>query len=380
MAPDTERQQSSEGRPQPSIRIGFKLSDPVAGTDGPWLRGIEVRAFLDGKCVGNCDAKLIKEAEYKSDTRHFFSAMDDQSNTMGDLAQLLLWSENRWVFDGPWQGMKEYGDRNPVRECLDEETRRGKGQLTIRRYCTPVLFKPREGTHDHLPFPAKTQWVVLFTDITVAKVYRGRGIDRAMVRMVLSRTLSLARSARRPLLAAVEPGCVQFNRLSISDPRKFEERYGPMRNQWPVVQGIKAKQEKFWLEMGFQKFEKPVFNRDLSNFFFWSGLFDLPESKDIDLTEPGKQLASSTAPDGSMEVPKKKIVRRKKKVSKPKKGKKRGRMDDGSGSAPEQRSEKRVRLDDDMDTEPIRFPQWYEASDQIGDGDLFDSINWANYD
>lgn len=237
----------------------------------------------------------------------------------------------------------------------------------------------------------KVQWVVLFTDINVAKVYRGRGIDRAMVRRTLEVTQSLAKEARRPLLVAVEPGCVQFKRLMISDPKKFKEKYGSMKRHWPEVEQIKARQEKFWLEMGFQKFEKPRLNTDLSNFFFWSGYFDLPTPRDIDLRDL-KKPADSEAPDASMALPKH-FQKRAKDDGIPRapehwfKNVKRVRPRDDSPSPSEEPSRKRARFDDNaemdsgnnMDIDSGSFPQWYESSDQIGEGDLFDSINWEDY-
>lgn len=221
MATETNGSGSGQYQPQPKDEIQVEIWR-VRRADGPWLHNIKVRMFLDSRRVGWCDAKLIKEEEYTSATQHFFSAMANLgNNTMGDLAQLLLWSENRWIFGRKWQGMLEYPNRILVQEVLDEETRQCEGWAKIRGYFTPVLYKPREGTWDHLPLMQKTQWVLLFTDIEVAKGFRGRGIDSAMVRVTLARTRFLAKQARRHLLAAVEPGCVQFKRLRQGDPEHF---------------------------------------------------------------------------------------------------------------------------------------------------------------
>lgn len=145
MATETKGGGSGQDRHQPKGEMTFTVTH-VRRTDGCWLHNIKVRMFVDLRLVAICDAKLIIEATYTSRTQHFFSAMMDQSNTMGDLAQLLLWSENRWIFDGPWQGMKEYGDRMPVRKELDEELRQSKlrRRPKIRGYFTPVLTKPRK--------------------------------------------------------------------------------------------------------------------------------------------------------------------------------------------------------------------------------------------
>ncbi|POS73839.1 hypothetical protein DHEL01_v207770 [Diaporthe helianthi] len=364
MATHTQTPQNNEVQPEQRVLIGFKISPVVVpGTDGERLYDVEVASFVDKKCVGLCRAKLIKESEYHSRTKHFFSAMDDQSNTMGDLAQLVLWSEGRWVFNGPWDGMKEYGDRNPVREKLDKDLR------------------------EHLGRIVDPEWLLLFTKIGSV---RFRNIDRAMVRKALDRTLSLARAVRRPLLAAVEPGCVKLERFYIRDRSKFEELYGSNEKHWPVIQSVKARQEKFWLEMGFQKFEKPKLNRDLSNFFFWSGHFELPESKDIylivsektdpRLVRPKRDKIPNSRPQKPEEPDKTGAGG---KAVAEKRPEKRHRTEDGGDEpdAADQRPEKRYRLVDDMtEMDPVELPQRSEATNQIGGGDVSDSINWADYD
>lgn len=428
MATHKETTQSNKALSEQAFRTAIRIRPvKVPETHGDWLFDVDVQAVLGTTTVGMCRTKLIKESEYDSPTKHFFSAMDDQSNTMGDLTQLVLWSEERWVSDGghlpgpsqgPWEGMEEYGGRIQLRELLDREMRENKGKLSVRKYCNPVLYRPSEGDRmQSLAFPARTHWLLLFTDITVAPSFRGRNIDRVMVRKALAKVVSLARDARRPVLAAVEPGCVQFQRFYISDRAKFLEWYGPFQRHWPAVQRIKARQEKFWSEMGFQKFEKPRCNRDLSNFFFWSGLFELPERKDIDLTEledtdlaePGKELKGleDVVADGSMIVPEKENVRRfrpiwtKRQEEEPQEplaeDSDRMDMDDGGDAAADkrtakrdraeyetalvdQRPEKRYKLADDMEVDPVEPPQSFEATDQIGEGDIFNSINWAEYD
>lgn len=346
--------------------------------------------------------------------------------------------------------MKEYGDREPVREQLDKEVRDNPGRPSIRKYCDPVLWKPnKKDPVEPLPFPAGGQWLLLFTEITIAKELRGRNIDKVLVREALDVTLLLAGTARRPLLAAVEPGCVQLKRLYISDRRKFREWYGSIWKHWPVVQAIKARQEKFWLEMGFQRFEKPEFNRDLSNFLFWSGHFQLPEVIQIDLSDLEKQPEGleGVVADGNMIMPEKNDARR----VRPRRNRvpetepeepeesdkmevddggeaeiderpaKRARMDvddgeaevdkrpeesdkmevddggeaevdkrpakrartdddDGEAAAADESPEKRSKLADDMEVDPVELPQTFEATDQIGDGDIFDCINWPDWD
>lgn len=204
-----------------------------------------------------------------------------------------------------WPHMEVLKEKLAHRERLDKVARESKHWPNIpriSRYCKPVLFKPRKGTMDHRPYLEKSQWVILFTDIDVMKAYRGHGLDRHMVRTALEQTRLQAQKARRPLLAAVQPGCVQLMRFHARDPKRFKAKYGSMRERWPELQRIEARQERFWLDMGFQRFRKNPYKLDLSNFFFWSGASDLPEPMRLGpyyLEAP----EGSEAPDASMDSP-----------------------------------------------------------------------------
>lgn len=184
--------------------IRVDVSNPFMGVDGPWLHQVTVTAVLNGRCVARCDARLIKEDKYTSTRRHFFSAMDDESDRMSDLAHLMLWSEDRWCVGNTklLPSVKKIFRRFLDRQTRDENTI----QPMIPIYVGPVLFKPRPGTTDHYKFPQKITWALLFTVIDVEEPYQRRGVARAMVRKTLERVRSLAAAERRLLLAAVEPG------------------------------------------------------------------------------------------------------------------------------------------------------------------------------
>lgn len=185
--------------------IRLDISNPFVGFDGPWLHHVTVTAVLKGHCVARCDARLIKEDKYTSAWRHFFSATDDQSDAMSDLAHLMLWSEGRL---GVANTKLLRSRKQVLRWHLDRQTSEEQNtiQPMIPVYAEPVLFKPRPGTADGYKFPRKITWALLFTAIQVVEPYQRRGIARAMVRKALERTRSLATAERRRLLAAVEPG------------------------------------------------------------------------------------------------------------------------------------------------------------------------------
>lgn len=116
-----------------------------------------------------------------------------------------------------------------------------------------------------------------------------------------------------------------------------------MTQHLPEVERITARQEKFWLEMGFQKFEKGIPDDiDLSNFFFWSGNFDLSVPKKSDLGHLEKP-GDSEFPDASMDLPKEKPIEQWFRTVE------RGRPRDNSPPPPEEPPEKRVKLEDDPD-------------------------------
>ncbi|KAG8161171.1 hypothetical protein KVR01_009435 [Diaporthe batatas] len=371
--------QTGGDRPTPRIEIGCKISRAaVPEAEGDWLFDLGISSFLDDTFVGLCHAKLVKESEYESRTKHFFSAMDDQSNTMGEpgpAGPLVRGAVGVSKVEGPWKGMKEYGDRMPAREQLDREARENGRSLSVRRH-----------------------WLLLLTDITVAQGFRGCNIDGAMVRLALEKTMELARAARRPLLAAVEPGCVQLKHFYISDRPKFWERYGPFKALY------------FWLAMGFQRFEKPKLNTDLSNFFFWSGLFRLPEVSEINLDGVGERPGrhGCVVPDGHMIVPEKRDARcmfpRMYKAAHPEQREPEGgdkmeldgvgedmadkrpgkhdraEYDSSEASEDDQRAEERHRLVEDMNVEPAELPPSFQPIDQISDADFFNFINWPGSD
>jgi hypothetical protein len=277
------------------MEIVVDVSNPHAGFDGPWLHDVTVTALLNGQFVGTCDAKLIKEREYTGVTRHFFSAMDYMSETMGDLAHVLLWAEGR--FDGSSGGKvvpNTSEERIQLRSRMDEMWR-NKGEPLIRPYCDPVLFKPRPGTTDHIRFPPKAHWVLWFSNIHVAVPPNCNhdNIARVMVRMALEKTRSLAQEAGREFLAATEPGCVPFKRMSIYNPRGFKVMYRHIHvteQTWAHAERATTESERVWLSMGFQKLQ-PRGDDDLSNWYFWNGRFDLPESKDIYVTDPSTWIS-----------------------------------------------------------------------------------------
>lgn len=126
---------------QPRLTIQLDITKPLQGPEGPWLYEIAVQAHLNGTCVAKCAAALIKEDEYKPVTRHFFSAMDLQSNALGDLAQLFLWQEGRWQFTlrrlSPDQkkNFRSYFDRHQWETGVNTHS-------MIRKYCYPFLFLP----------------------------------------------------------------------------------------------------------------------------------------------------------------------------------------------------------------------------------------------
>lgn len=132
--------------------------------------------------------------------------------------------------------------------------------------------------------------MVYFAAIKVAEPYRRAGIARAMVTKVLEQIRTIAKKARRQLLAAVEPGTM-YSELPVN---LAQHRY---RRPWT------AGEQQFWLSMGFQKFNKPyklpaaqMDGPDTSNWHFWSGNFDLPKTRVICLQGPRKLLIRSTPP------------------------------------------------------------------------------------
>lgn len=132
---------------QPRLDIQLDVTKPLQGPEGPWLYEIAVQAHLNGTCVAKCAAALIKEDVYKPVTRHFFSAMDLQSNALGDLAQLFLWQERRW---GSTLRRLSGNEKKAARSHFDR-SRWEIGVNThsmIPQYCYPLLFKPRPGTTD----------------------------------------------------------------------------------------------------------------------------------------------------------------------------------------------------------------------------------------
>lgn len=131
---------------QPRIDIQLDITKPIPGPEGPWLHEIAVQARLNGTCVAKCAAALIKEDVYKPVNRHFFSAMDLQSNALGDLAQLYLWQEGRW---GTTLRRLSEGGKKAARSHFERDQWEGRTTHSmIQKYCYPVLFKPRPGTTD----------------------------------------------------------------------------------------------------------------------------------------------------------------------------------------------------------------------------------------
>lgn len=240
----------------------------LAGYYGPWLHEFRASAYFDGECEAHCRAYLVKEEKYNDVQNHFFSAMDDQLRLLGDLAQLMLWSEGRW------EGGNERMDpavRRRVRLKLDKDRQLGQDRIVLPGYCKPVLYKPEPRSSGAYKFPQKVTWVLVFAIINVTEPFRRIGIARTMVRMMLEKCRNLAREQNRHFLAAADPGTVIERNRQIGTDFSLDTLAA----------------ENFWGAMGFQKFTKD--KPDGSNWYFWSDCFDLPEARDIYMNVPISQ-------------------------------------------------------------------------------------------